>query len=71
VVIFKLPGVHGFLLKKLAAVTSALGLRGMGCEATEPSVKRKTSEFGSGFSSRWLLLHQQKFPLISHKAVAN
>jgi hypothetical protein len=37
----KLLGVHGFRLKKLAAVTSALGLRGMGCEATEPRVERR------------------------------
>ena len=41
-VVFKLLGVvHGFRLKKLAAVTAALGLTGMGCEATEPTVKRR------------------------------
>ena len=28
-------------------------------------------ECGSGFSSRWLLLHQQKLPLISHETIAN
>jgi hypothetical protein len=70
VVIFKLLGVvHGFRLKKLAAVTSAHGgLRGRGLRPRSQKVKRRPLSVVPDARAGGNI---KKLPLISHKMAAN
>ena len=69
-VIFKLLGVvHGFRLKKLAAVTSAHGgLRGRGLRPRSQKVKRRPLSVVPDARAGGNI---KKLPLISHKMAAN
>jgi hypothetical protein len=60
--------LHDQCSKLLAAVTSE-GVRGWGCEATEPSVKRRPLSVVPDVQRARVNI--KKLPLISHKAAAN